>query len=57
MTTPQPLAHIADAFRDYIRNHIPTCLIDMSKLAFVECRAVFDVFSLEIAQITEEDIQ
>ena len=55
--TEQPLTHIADAFRYYIRNHIPARLIDTSKLTFVERDAVFDVFSTEIAQITEEDVQ
>lgn len=57
LTTEQPLTHIADAFRYYIRNHIPARLIDTSKLTFVERDAVFDVFSTEIAQITEEDVQ
>ena len=53
----QPLPHIAGAFRDYIRNHIPARLIDTTKLKFVERNAVYDVFSSDIAQITEEDIQ
>ena len=56
-TTPQPLAHIADAFQDYISNHIPARLIDTSRFTFVERNAVFDFFSSEIAQITEEDVQ
>ncbi|KAF8548198.1 HET-domain-containing protein [Imleria badia] len=53
----QPLAHIADAFRHYISNHIPARLIDTSKLTFVERDAVYDVFATEIAQVTEEDVQ
>jgi hypothetical protein len=58
-TTPQSPAHagISDAFRDYISNHIPARLIDTSKFTFVERNAVFDFFSSEIAQITEEDVE
>ena len=60
MTPPapqQPLSHIASAFRDHILHHIPVRFIDTTKLAFVERDAVYDVFSSDIAQITEEDIQ
>lgn len=53
----QPPTHIADAFRQYIRNDIPARLIDTTKLTFVERDAVFDIFFPEIAQISEEDIQ
>ncbi|KAG8221249.1 hypothetical protein J3R82DRAFT_1413 [Butyriboletus roseoflavus] len=53
----QPLPHIADAFRHYIRNQIPARLIDTTKLRFVERDAVYDVFSSDIAQITDGDIQ
>ncbi|KAG6381988.1 hypothetical protein JVT61DRAFT_618 [Boletus reticuloceps] len=57
MATLQPPTHIADEFQHYIHNHIPARLIDTSKLTFVERSDVFDVFSTEIAQITEEDVQ
>lgn len=51
------MGHIADAFQHYIRNDIPARLIDTSKLIFVERNELFDVFSTEIAQITEDDVQ
>ncbi|KAH0829120.1 hypothetical protein J3R83DRAFT_2596 [Lanmaoa asiatica] len=53
----QPLPHIADAFREYIRNDIPARLIDTSSLKFVERDAVYDVFLSDIAKITEEDVE
>ncbi|KAI9568806.1 hypothetical protein HD554DRAFT_673964 [Boletus coccyginus] len=54
---PQPLTHIAEAFRHYNQNHIPARLIDTPKITFVERGAVFDLFPSEIAQITEEDVE
>ncbi|KAF9243203.1 hypothetical protein BU15DRAFT_60052 [Melanogaster broomeanus] len=56
MINDQPSGDIAEAFRQYINNEIPTRFIDTSTKKFVERKDVFDIFQHEIAKVTEEVI-
>ncbi|KAF9230176.1 hypothetical protein BU15DRAFT_91174 [Melanogaster broomeanus] len=56
MIDDQPSGDIAEAFRQYINNEIPTRFIDTSTKKFVERKDVFEIFQHEIAKVTEEVI-
>ncbi|KAN0084025.1 Heterokaryon incompatibility protein (HET) domain containing protein [Tylopilus felleus] len=56
-TTDDPTGPIAEIFKEYINNELPTRFLDTSRLRFVSRKEVFRVFQDEIACITEEHIR